>query len=178
MFWKVFDRRKTKIKCLAVITFVFFIAGFLLLDCFCSEKKCSWNSSVSSETLVEHQYKSLSYLNAVNNFSEEDLDKHFEFNQDTDVFVFLHIQKTGGTNFGLNLVKNTSLKEPCVCFENRKRCDCRTSKNYLWIISRHSNGWVCGLHADWTELHDCVPGYLNRVDGIERRRRFLIFFLF
>jgi len=26
-------------------------------------------------------------------------------------------------------------------------------------------GWKCGLHADWTELTECVDDYLNSKEG-------------
>lgn len=48
-----------------------------------------------------------------------------------DVLVFLHIQKTGGTFFGKNLVKNLDLKVPCHCEkgEGMLRCPCMSSDN-------------------------------------------------
>ena len=40
----------------------------------------------------------------------------FEFNMSaSDVMVFLHIQKTGGTTFGKHLVQDIDLEEPCKC---------------------------------------------------------------
>ena len=41
-----------------------------------------------------------------------------------------------------------------------------------WIFSRYSTGWLCGLHADWTELKDCVADKMNEVYG-ERKRNFI-----
>ena len=38
-----------------------------------------------------------------------------------------------------------------------------------WIFSRYSTGWLCGLHADWTELKDCVADKMNEVYGDRKR---------
>ncbi|XP_018359026.1 PREDICTED: heparan-sulfate 6-O-sulfotransferase 1 [Trachymyrmex cornetzi] len=89
-----------------------------------------------------------------------------------DVMVFLHIQKTGGTLFGKHLVRDLELQRPCSCQRRRKRCFCfRPNHNENWLFSRYSTGWKCGLHADWTELTNCVDTELNKIegDGIKRR---------
>uniref|UniRef100_A0A3Q0SXA6 Heparan-sulfate 6-O-sulfotransferase n=1 Tax=Amphilophus citrinellus TaxID=61819 RepID=A0A3Q0SXA6_AMPCI len=93
------------------------------------------------------------------NFTERDLDRHVEFNiKGDDVIVFLHIQKTGGTTFGRHLVRNIRLEQPCDCKPGQKKCTChRPGKEESWLFSRFSTGWSCGLHADWTELTNCVP---------------------
>ena len=79
-----------------------------------------------------------------------------------DVLVFLHIQKTGGTSFGKHLVKNLDIAHPCLCRSERIRCDCYTPHSHIWLFSRFSTGWACGLHADWTELTSCVDNMLSR----------------
>lgn len=97
----------------------------------------------------------------------------------TDTFVFLHMQKTGGTTLGIRLVKDiVHLK--CEKVPGRKRSQCRrpdiqsdAALPSTWIFSRYSTGWVCGLHADWTELRDCVAGKLNVLNG--KRNRNLIY---
>lgn len=54
-------------------------------------------------------------------FDEMLLDE-FRFDmEDRDVIVFLHIQKTGGTEFGRHLVHDLQLKRPCVCHRRQKR---------------------------------------------------------
>lgn len=90
-----------------------------------------------------------------------------------DVIVFLHIQKTGGTTFGRHLVKDLNLENPCVCTKKRKRCDCfrPNTDNKQWLFSRYSTGWKCGLHADWTELTDCVEDALDEYENYPRKRR-------
>lgn len=91
-----------------------------------------------------------------------------------DIIVFLHIQKTGGTKFGKHLVKNLNIKRPCDCIPRRKRCTCqRPNSTKTWLFSRYSLGWPCGLHADWTELHACVPGLISRHEGKRKKRKYL-----
>lgn len=88
------------------------------------------------------------------------------FNVDgSDVIVFLHIQKTGGTTFEQYLVKQLDVPRPCLCKPGKKKCQCkRPSGRGIWLFSRFSTGWSCGLHADWTELvvSGCVDSVLAR----------------
>ncbi|KAI3356267.1 hypothetical protein L3Q82_017511, partial [Scortum barcoo] len=101
------------------------------------------------------------------NFTERDLDRHVEFNiKGDDVIVFLHIQKTGGTTFGRHLVRNIRLEQPCDCKPGQKKCTChRPGKEESWLFSRFSTGWSCGLHADWTELTNCVPVIMDKKEA-------------
>ena len=83
----------------------------------------------------------------------EMMEENFTFNvsSTTDVMVFLHIQKTGGTTFGKHLVEDIDLARPCECqrrTKNRKsrrkfHCDCFRpgSKESNWLFSRYSTGW-------------------------------------
>uniref|UniRef100_A0A2K5KX73 Heparan-sulfate 6-O-sulfotransferase n=1 Tax=Cercocebus atys TaxID=9531 RepID=A0A2K5KX73_CERAT len=42
-------------------------------------------------------------------------------------------------------------------------CTCyRPNRRETWLFSGFSTGWSCWLHADWTELSNCVPGVLDR----------------
>ncbi|XP_038862577.1 heparan-sulfate 6-O-sulfotransferase 2-like [Salvelinus namaycush] len=97
------------------------------------------------------------------NFTTSDLSRLVDFNiKGDDVIVFLHIQKTGGTTFGRHLVRNIKLERPCECHAGQKKCTCyRPGKRETWLFSRFSTGWSCGLHADWTELTNCVPSLMN-----------------
>nr|XP_034968362.1 heparan-sulfate 6-O-sulfotransferase 2-like [Zootoca vivipara] len=97
------------------------------------------------------------------NFSEADLLRHVDFHiAGDDLIVFLHIQKTGGTTFGRHLVRNIQLEQPCECKAGQKKCTClRPGKRETWLFSRFSTGWSCGLHADWTELTNCVPAVVD-----------------
>ena len=40
----------------------------------------------------------------------------------------------------------------------------------IWLFSRFSTGWICGLHADFTELYvsGCVDNALDRKEGAVR----------
>lgn len=93
------------------------------------------------------------------NFTNAELNRAVDFKiKGDDVIVFLHIQKTGGTTFGRHLVRNIQLERPCECHAGQKKCTCyRPGKKETWLFSRFSTGWSCGLHADWTELTNCVP---------------------
>ena len=96
-----------------------------------------------------------------------------------DVMVFLHIQKTSGSMFGLHLM-DTDVKPACRCSVAGyqtwlvemptdqtlpslvHKCTCpRTSassrRKEQWLFSRYTFGWPCGVHADWTLLKKCVP---------------------
>ena len=75
------------------------------------------------------------------------LEDNFTFNvsSKTDVMVFLHIQKTGGTTFGRHLVEDIDLARPCECHrKNKKRrrkfhCDCFRpgTEDSNWLFSRY-----------------------------------------
>merc|ERR1719431_1244476 len=116
------------------------------------------------------------------------MEDNFRFNlsSSSDVMVFLHIQKTGGTTFGKHLVQDIDLENPCLCHRRRNRlnrrklhCDCFRpgTKDRNWLFSRYSTGWKCGLHPDWTELTECVDKYLNSIEFLAKRRYFYITFL-
>lgn len=118
-----------------------------------------------TETCLKHS--------ETHSFKAEDLIRDYNFDiEGDDVLVFLHIQKTGGTTFGKHLVKNIDLKRPCECYKGRKKCDCENSKKEIWLFSRYSTGWVCGLHADWTELNACVNEMMDKKEGGTRKRRY------
>ena len=123
------------------------------------------------------------------NETEMDMAVHKFDMRGNDVMVFLHIQKTGGTQFGLQLVNNLDIKRPCVCWrrrshnlrtkatklgKNRRVCQCyRPGSKKIWLFSRHHLGWPCGVHADWTEHHECVPKYMNKREGRNPKRKFV-----
>ncbi|NXJ17830.1 H6ST2 sulfotransferase, partial [Dicrurus megarhynchus] len=87
-----------------------------------------------------------------------------------DLRAFLHIQKTGGTTFGRHLVRNIQLEQPCECRAGQKKCTChRPGKRETWLFSRFSTGWSCGLHADWTELTNCVPSVVDSKKEVRLR---------
>ncbi|KAE9552072.1 hypothetical protein FO519_004729 [Halicephalobus sp. NKZ332] len=93
-----------------------------------------------------------------------------------DVIVFLHIQKTAGTSFERFLVRYLNTSRPCNCNMGKKRCQClRPGKSKeVWLFSRYSTGWACGLHADFTELSvsGCVDHVMDKKEGIHKKRRY------
>lgn len=116
------------------------------------------------------------------------MEDNFRFNlsSSSDVMVFLHIQKTGGTTFGKHLVQDIDLARPCLCHRRRNRlnrrklhCDCFRpgTQDRNWLFSRYSTGWKCGLHPDWTELTSCVDKYLVGLEGgaVDRRYFYITF---
>ena len=89
--------------------------------------------------------------------------KAFNF-KELDLMSVLHIQKTSGTTLGRHLTRHTGkckLKSPKGMLVNGKKkaerwyCHRYQNKEYLWLFSRMSNGWKCGLHADFTEMKEC-----------------------
>ncbi|KAL8598860.1 hypothetical protein ACOMHN_015439 [Nucella lapillus] len=105
-------------------------------------------------------------------FAENELNKDYNLDlENEDVIVFLHIQKTGGTEFGKHLVENLDVGSPCNCRKRKKkRCNCLTKNKQMWLFSRFSTGWECGLHADWTELTTCVDDWFQSNYGSKKRR--------
>lgn len=97
-----------------------------------------------------------------------------DFNPNVDTIVYLHIQKAGGTKFNEHLMKDLILEKPCNCTKEMitNPCPCKTKTGHIWLFSWFSVGWPCGLHADWTMLHECVEEVLNKEEGINPNRRF------
>ncbi|PAV87369.1 hypothetical protein WR25_18272 [Diploscapter pachys] len=93
-----------------------------------------------------------------------------------DVIVFLHIQKTAGTSFEKFLVRYLDIDKPCQCTKGKKRCNCKrpNNQNEIWLFSRYSTGWLCGLHSDYTELfvNGCVNEALDKKEGFHQKRRY------
>ncbi|VDN11006.1 unnamed protein product, partial [Dibothriocephalus latus] len=90
------------------------------------------------------------------------------------VAVFLHIQKTAGSFIEMQLTKVGVLGLPCSCTRGIKVCDCKQDGR-IWLFCRYSVGWRCGLHADLTELTNCVPGMVDRLEDRHRIREYAYF---
>lgn len=134
------------------------------------------NDGFQDSSSVASQAKLLGRVGSAIDIESVTFDEAFQGGFDItarDVIVFLHIQKTGGTTFGRHLVRDLNLETPCICPRKRKRCDCfrPNTDNEQWLFSRYSTGWRCGLHADWTELTDCVEGALDEYEGLNKKRR-------
>ncbi|XP_059474051.1 heparan-sulfate 6-O-sulfotransferase 2 [Neocloeon triangulifer] len=175
---KMETRAKSKLRGITMVCFALAVSGIIYLGYFCPDQVCAlssgsrspadlnaWADSVADslgQPLSKGQ--SLSY--------DEVLNENFDMNGH-DVMVFLHIQKTGGTSFGKHLVRDLDLKRPCTCHRKRKRCYCfRPNSTENWLFSRYSTGWKCGLHADWTELTNCVDSELDKNEGGTVKRRY------
>lgn len=142
----------------------------ILLMYVCSQKSCR---EVSIATLTNT--RDLSMRSQTFAFDSASVGKVYPFDvEGDDILVFLHMQKTGGTKFGKHLVENLNIKHPCECVRGRKKCTCkRPNSDKIWLFSRYSLGWPCGLHADWTELQACVPVYINQREGRKQNRKYL-----
>ena len=90
------------------------------------------------------------------------------------MFVHYNLKQLGGTNLGRHLVHDLDLENPCECKRGRKRCKCvrPNSKAKLWLFSRYTTGWKCGLHADWTELTNCVENVMDESEKVIIKRRY------
>ena len=109
-----------------------------------------------------------------------------KFDSKKHVLIFLHIQKTGGSDFDRFLIKNlvfqnnqkacrflTEIKISSLLKPNKQmkkfrkfKCERLMSKKISepsWYFSRQTFGWSCGLHANFMQLKTCVthfyPGF-------------------
>lgn len=117
---------------------------------------------------------------SVTNAKQSPRHTRFKFNiSGNDVMVFLHIQKTSGTVFGLHLL-DIDINPPCRCSVAGyqtwvvempsssalsslvHKCTCPRTRasnkqKEQWLFSRYTFGWPCGVHADLTLLKKCLP---------------------
>ncbi|XP_023243309.1 heparan-sulfate 6-O-sulfotransferase 2-like [Centruroides sculpturatus] len=181
-------------KLLLSVCVVVTVLGILVLGYLCSEQVCAFNrwsysqsryhtwNKLSLKHISDNMGKPISFLSNPlhslprNKLSYDDMVKEdFEFDiKGSDVIVFLHIQKTGGTAFGRHLVRDLDLEQPCQCKKGRKKCKCYRpdSEDRFWLFSRYSTGWKCGLHADWTELTNCVDSAMDQTERESSKRRY------
>lgn len=109
-----------------------------------------------------------------------------------DVIVFLQIQNTGSSLLEHKIIKDLVLEKPCSCV--KRRCPClRPSADVVkseddndedndhdedekhdsyWLFSRLTVGWMCGFHADYSELSYCVDPSLDQIEGHSEKRRY------
>ncbi|CAL2050080.1 unnamed protein product [Caenorhabditis brenneri] len=131
------------------------------------------NTGVTEEGPTYNDIYTYDETTTIENKPLQRFDKPFN-KSSNDVIVFVHIQKTAGTTFEKFLVRyQQSL--PCKCQAHKKRCNCgRNASNETWLFSRYSTGWVCGLHADFTELvvNSCVERVLDKQAGHKKKRNY------
>ncbi|KAM4020790.1 heparan-sulfate 6-O-sulfotransferase 2 isoform 1-T1 [Anomaloglossus baeobatrachus] len=166
------DDKSNKLLLALVIVFLFAV---IVLQYVCPGTECQQlRLQAFSSSLVDPYWaedESPAKFVPKFNFTVDDLLRKVDFNiNGDDLIVFLHIQKTGGTTFGRHLVRNIRLEQPCECKAGQKKCTChRPGKKETWLFSRFSTGWSCGLHADWTELTNCVPAVVDNKKEIKMR---------
>lgn len=185
---KMESRCRSKLRGVIFMCILLAVSGIVYFGYFCPEHVCaltsrdtSWSDWTFRVPVQDNWGKPLSlhsspFTSKISNpgLSYDDvLNENFQFDMNAhDVMVFLHIQKTGGTSFGRHLVRDLDLERPCTCQRKRKRCCCfRPNRNEIWLFSRYSTGWKCGLHADWTELTSCVDSELDKIEGYSVKRR-------
>ena len=114
-------------------------------------------------------------------FNATDLVREFNFSAENDVLMFVQIQETGSTELDLHLVYDAVVGPPgkpgvkCTCMREVSSGQCRclagANRTIVWLVSAQSLNYAfCGVHRDWTELHDCVPSVLNRMERKKRSR--------
>lgn len=187
-------------KYVLILCVIVTVLGIITFGYVCSDQVCAFNnwtysqkrydswSKFSLKNVVDNMGKPLSFLShpllsksdsmrSRIKLSFDDMIKEPDFQFDikgSDVIVFLHIQKTGGTVFGKHLVRNLALERPCTCKKGRKKCKCTRpdSEDKMWLFSRYSTGWKCGLHPDWTELTNCVDIAMDQTEKESSKRRY------
>jgi heparan sulfate 6-O-sulfotransferase HS6ST1 len=149
--------RKINSYCL----FAIFILYFLL---FCIITKNTFKPQItcSNQELLEHD--SLDYFN----YNIHTTGEEFDFK--TDTLALLHIQKTSGTSWETHILQHLEINRDntweaaCVLNKRQKRNVC-TFNNYKKSIfwDRYIERF-CDIHADYTELKNCVMReYNNRI---------------
>ncbi|XP_059154946.1 heparan-sulfate 6-O-sulfotransferase 3-B-like [Physella acuta] len=171
------------------------VASFVLLITVCGVFLVitDWSNSLFSnhKSLVSFlrnnintkQYKNRIFTSTNENnvsfvFKTEDLVRDYKVDlNDKDVFVFLHIQKTGGTHFKRQLMSSLSSVPPCRG-RSGASCECWAEGNRTWFFGWFTRGQKCGLHADWTELTACAdPWFVEHEPNRSQRNYHYLTFL-
>ena len=121
------------------------------------------------------------YLTGILKQQTEILTNHEPQNVVTTL-VFIHIQKTAGSEFQRSIVRRLYFgrRPSCRCPIASKysrtehtriklRCSC-LKNGQPWFISRFSVGWLCGVHADWIAYHRCLPTKMDYEYGFKKRK--------
>ncbi|CAH1785129.1 unnamed protein product [Owenia fusiformis] len=88
------------------------------------------------------------------------------------VLVFVHIPKSGGTEFGFKLCNNL-YDARCNCTDNNwGACECKNHQKNTWMFSPYSVGWPCGVHASLTAHRNCVDETMKKLDYTRRNRTY------
>ncbi|XP_071111765.1 heparan-sulfate 6-O-sulfotransferase 3-B-like [Haliotis cracherodii] len=141
-----------------------------------------FDSPVQMQQIYSHQmlpsddYKTYTLGKfARHNFLNQDLIRSFNVSVNgSDVIVLLRIQKTGSTTFAGHMQKHFNVSPWCHCNTLLSReCDCYRKWKSNVLFKRTNHDWPCGVHADWTYLHECVERTMNKRQGHEIKQRHL-----
>lgn len=114
------------------------------------------------------------------------------FRENKDILTFIHIQKTGGSDFLSHVVSvrdKKSHERLCYPPSDRLRRRARKKRNFfvcsvstrnkrrldanplpeMWLASEKTYGWVCGLHPFLSEMKKCMPVFLSDNFGYRQR---------
>ncbi|XP_071111764.1 heparan-sulfate 6-O-sulfotransferase 3-B-like [Haliotis cracherodii] len=142
----------------------------------------SFYSSVKTQLI--HSHKTLP-LDDYKTYTSGKFARHYFLNQDlirsfnvsvngSDVIVFLRIQKTGSTTFARHMQNHFNVSPWCQCNQFlSKQCDCYEKWKSNVLFKRTVTDWPCGLHADWTYLHECVERTMNKRHSHKTKQRHL-----
>ena len=118
-----------------------------------------------------------------------------------DTLVVIHIQKTGGSEFmrhlvnvtrngvhlckGLDKARSMRLKQKLPRLGKLKRNKQKTinlcprdplePNKEQWLISERTMGWICGVHASYTEFQSCLPKLTNPKFNWKRKLHYAVF---
>ncbi|KAL4222098.1 heparan sulfate 6-O-sulfotransferase [Mactra antiquata] len=130
-----------------------------------------------SKLVIETYLLGLPYTFKYDSELEEQRQQNYDIM--SDVMIFLHIQKTGGSHFNRRIHKDIEKHFDCLrmssCLPKQGHCECLNPNNNMWIYTMAYSGFKCGLHADWTLLHACVPGLIDDIEKKKRHRRYFYF---
>ncbi|CAH1781990.1 unnamed protein product [Owenia fusiformis] len=149
---------------------VFFIILYYYPNEHRGQQPANIRHSESSSTKMEGIYKGRNGM-----ISYKDVNyRKFNFDpNDDNIIILLRIQKTGGTWFESALARTLNITPRCLCTGIRS-CQCLNNHGHAWLVSGYFTlGWPCGLHADWTELTECINEYFDKYEGVQRKRGYL-----
>ena len=188
-------RTRSRIICLSSLFVLFLLAGTLYLSNL--NTSTSWtlrqSNSLQSTRIGEWIPTALPHQSQHGSNTEQlPAGTTFDLKSGRHVLVYIHIQKTGGSHFMRRIVTATTPGGEPLCYRptedikkklKKKRdiyfCPISSATQSepphdhvpeMWIVSEKTYGWVCGLHAFYTEMKTCVGRYLRHVHGPRERR--------
>ena len=122
--------------------------------------------------IAKHWQPSADQMKAL---SEHHIRQSLDFEAE-DILVFMHIPKTSGKTFNKHLVIDMEVPEEircrCKTLDKPHGCKCLNSDGYIWLFSRLTTAWPCGVHPSWSDLSlDCLNHAMSRKEGRNRKRK-------